>query len=317
MMNLIKLILFLAPLQAFAGVTPGTIDVRLYDSAGNAINSSGGSLSTATTVSSGSLTCNAGTNLNTSALALDATLSTLSAKFGSIGQQTMAASTPVVIASNQSAIPVTGVFFQATQPVSIAATVAVSGPLTDTQLRASAVPISAASLPLPTGASTSANQTTANSSLSSIDTKLTAPLSTQGSAASGTANSGNPIKIGAVYNSTLSAVTSGNRTDLQTNAFGELVVRHRNKFLNLTGAATTTVKSGTGVLAGISLNNGTASSTITIYDNTAGSGTIIMKLSPGSVSQFGSVYMGIDAEFSTGLTVVTTVASTDVTLFYQ
>lgn len=51
------------------------------------------------------------------------------------------------------AVPVSGTFFQATQPVSIAASVAVtgtffqatqpvSGPLTDTQLRASAVPVS-------------------------------------------------------------------------------------------------------------------------------------------------------------------------------
>lgn len=103
-------------------------------------------------------------------------------------------------------VPVTGTFFQATQPVSVASlplpsgasteatlalikaktdnldvalstrtkpadtqivsgtvaisgSVAVTGPLTDTQLRASAVPISAASLPLPTGAATSALQT--------------------------------------------------------------------------------------------------------------------------------------------------------------
>lgn len=41
------------------------------------------------------------------ALALDATLSALSAKFGTLGQTTMAGSAPVVIASNQSAIPVT------------------------------------------------------------------------------------------------------------------------------------------------------------------------------------------------------------------
>jgi hypothetical protein len=40
------------------------------------------------------------------------------------------------------AVPVSGTFWQATQPVSIAATVAVSGPLTDTQLRATAVPVS-------------------------------------------------------------------------------------------------------------------------------------------------------------------------------
>lgn len=40
----------------------------------------------------------------------------------------------------QSAVPVTGTFFQATQPVS--GTVTATGPLTDTQLRATAVPVS-------------------------------------------------------------------------------------------------------------------------------------------------------------------------------
>jgi hypothetical protein len=61
-----------------------------------------------------------------------------------------------------------------------ATAVPVSGPLTDTQLRASAVPVSgpltdaelrATPLALPTGAATSANQTAGNSSLASIDTK--------------------------------------------------------------------------------------------------------------------------------------------------
>lgn len=52
--------------------------------------------------------------------------------------------------------------------------VPVTGPLTDTQLRATAVPVSAASLPLPSGAAIAANQTTANTSLSSIDTKTPA-----------------------------------------------------------------------------------------------------------------------------------------------
>ena len=39
------------------------------------------------------------------------------------------------------AVPVSGTFFQATQPVSIAASVAVTGPLTDAQLRAADVPV--------------------------------------------------------------------------------------------------------------------------------------------------------------------------------
>jgi hypothetical protein len=51
-----------------------------------------------------------------------------------------------------SAIPVSGTFFQATQPVSIAAPVAVTGPLTDTQLRATALPVSLSTLPAGTNA---------------------------------------------------------------------------------------------------------------------------------------------------------------------
>lgn len=46
--------------------------------------------------------------------------------------------------------------------------------LTDAQLRAAAVAISATSLPLPTGAATAAAQTTGNTSLASVDTKLPA-----------------------------------------------------------------------------------------------------------------------------------------------
>lgn len=51
------------------------------------------------------VTANAGTNLNTSALLLDATFT---GRINTQGQKTMAASTPVVIASDQSAVPVSG-----------------------------------------------------------------------------------------------------------------------------------------------------------------------------------------------------------------
>jgi hypothetical protein len=97
----------------------------------------------------------------------------------SLGQKVMASSLPVVLSSDQSSIPVTGAFFQATQPVSAvnldirdlifaadkvdvsgSTSVGVTGPLTDAQLRASAVPISAAALPLPTGAATEATLAT-------------------------------------------------------------------------------------------------------------------------------------------------------------
>lgn len=73
-----------------------------------------------------------------------------------LGQKTMVNSLAVTLASDQSAVPVSGTFWQATQPVS------------------------AASLPLPTGAATSALQTTGNSSLSAISGQLPAVLDGSG-----------------------------------------------------------------------------------------------------------------------------------------
>ena len=64
---------------------------------------------------------------------------------------------------NGNPIPVTG---------TVTANTGLSQPITDAQLRASAVAVSATSLPLPSGAATEAKQDTANSSLSSIDGKL-------------------------------------------------------------------------------------------------------------------------------------------------
>lgn len=78
---------------------------------------------------------------------------------------------PVDVVQIQGTVPVSGTFWQATQPVSIASmpTTAVTGTFWQ-----ATQPVSAASLPLPTGAATSANQLTANTSLSSIDGKTPA-----------------------------------------------------------------------------------------------------------------------------------------------
>lgn len=91
-------------------------------------------------------------NVVPSALRTASYIKTSSGSDIEFGQATMANSLPVTVASNQSAIPVSG---------TITAN-AGSGTMA----------VSAASLPLPTGASTAALQTTGNSSLSSIDTKL-------------------------------------------------------------------------------------------------------------------------------------------------
>ena len=72
-------------------------------------------------------------------------------------------------------LAVTGTFFQATQPV--------SGPLTDTQLRATAVPVSVSSQPLPTGASTEATQALVNGKLPAFTTLWVSATAASGVAA--------------------------------------------------------------------------------------------------------------------------------------
>lgn len=88
----------------------------------------------------------------------------------------VSASNPLPVNFTNTTLPVTGTFWQATQP------------------------ISAAALPLPTGASTAANQTTGNTSLASIDGKVTACNTAAVVVASGsvTANAGTNLNTSAL-----------------------------------------------------------------------------------------------------------------------
>lgn len=109
--------------------------------------------------------------------ATEATLAALSAKVpASPATDRATAAAPFAVRLSDGAaflasLPVSGTFWQATQPVSFT-----WAGLTDAQLRATAVAVSVASLPLPSGAATAANQTTGNGSLSSIDGKLPSAL---------------------------------------------------------------------------------------------------------------------------------------------
>jgi hypothetical protein len=102
-------------------------------------------------------------------------LSSIDTKTPALGQAAMAASSPVVIANNQTAVPVSGPLTDTQLRATVVpvgdggGSLTVDGPLTDTQLRATAVPVSAAALPLPSGASTSANQTTLGNQTTKIN----------------------------------------------------------------------------------------------------------------------------------------------------
>lgn len=124
---------------------------------------------------SGTVTANAGTNLNTSALALEAggNLAAIKAKTDNIpaqGQALAAASTPVVLTAAQ--------ITTLTPPAAIAgfATSAKQDTLlTELQLKADLTetqPVSAVSLPLPSGASTAAAQATMETDVEGINTRL-------------------------------------------------------------------------------------------------------------------------------------------------
>lgn len=81
-------------------------------------------------------------------------------------------------------------------------------------------------------------------------------------------------------------------------------VEHQYSGLYISTATTTTVKSGAGFLHTITIGE-TAAGAITIYDNTAGSGTVLGVFKSSIAEQT----FVLDITFSTGLTIVTAAAS--------
>jgi hypothetical protein len=85
-------------------------------------------------------------------------------------------------------------------------------------------------------------------------------------------------------------------------------------FLNITGQATTVARTGSGILHTITFNKPTATQTVAVYDNTAGSGTLIGTITvPASPLPVTLIY---DAAFDTGLTIVTATANSDITVTF-
>lgn len=93
------------------------------------------------------------------------------------------------------------------------------------------------------------------------------------------------------------------------------ITEDSHKFVHLTTAATTTVKSGAGMLKRVVINLGTGT-LITMYDNTAASGTVIGIINPPATNTFVEPRaVEYDINFSTGLTIVTT-GTWDLTIVY-
>lgn len=206
-----------------------------------------------------------------------------------------------------------------------------AGGFTNVRVRASAFVSGTASVVMNAGAGASLSrvyqdvpaslttQVYGSTTGAAIQTDASSNLQVVGSVASGAADSGAPVKVGGKYNSTQPTLTTGNRGDVQISKFGDMTTADSTSFANITAATTTVVKSGAGLLYAICLNNAINAATITIYDNTAGSGTTIgaytQAVGGGAYNPVGCQrYDGMN--FNTGLTVVTSAAS-NVTVLYK
>lgn len=87
----------------------------------------------------------------------------------------------------------------------------------------------------------------------------------------------------------------------------------RERYANITSAATNTVKATAGMLWRVTVNKPVASSTITIYDNTGASGTKIATIT--NTTDAKPFYLDFGLRFETGLTIVTSGAD-DITVIY-
>lgn len=141
----------------------------------------------------------------------------------------------------------------------------------------------------------------------------------------------------AVYNASAPTLTDGDgvalavdvnqnlKVTLATTIAGEditndvLKVEQRFSYLNISTQTTTTVKSGVGFLRRIVIPTQVASATVKIYDNTAGSGTVIMDTLtlPATLLNDGPMVVDFDCSFTVGCTVVTAGATMSVTVIYR
>lgn len=102
---------------------------------------------------------------------------------------------------------------------------------------------------------------------------------------------------------------------LPWSAQAQTVVLGPYQYLNITGQATTLVRTGNGLLHTICLNKPVATETIAIYDGVSTAGTLIGTITIPASPQPGCLVY--DVGYGVGLTIVTGTASSDITVSYR
>lgn len=178
--------------------------------------------------------------------------------------------------------------------------------------------ISAVSLPLPSGASTSALQTTGNSSLSSIDGKITAVntgavVVSSSALPTGAATQTTLASIDAKFSALGQKTMAGSTPVVLASNHSDIYVKDKSSsYANITTTGTTTIKSGAGILRRLVINTkGSASNTFTIYDSLTGSGTVIATIdtvnSVSSYFEYGLAFTALTIVSATGTSANATV----------
>lgn len=127
------------------------------------------------------------------------------------------------------------------------------------------------------------------------------------------------LTVGELYNGTTGDMARSAQGAVNANTgIGVMAVEEAGRtFSNITTATTTTSKSGKGFLHSVTINTFVASATITIFDNTAASGSKIATITlPSTITSLGPITLMYNVAFSTGLTVVTS-GATDITVAYR
>lgn len=229
-LNTIIGLLFI-PFMVFADTPPpGTVKAKLQDGAGTPITST-------------LITGKQGIDVNVISSSGGGTSTVDQGVQGS-------SSSPWWVNVTNASIPVTGTFFQSVQPVSQSGVWSVGATISNfpatqavTQSGTWTVQqgtppwaISAASLPLPSGASTSALQTSGNASLTSIDSKLTSPLTVTGPLTD-TQLRASPVPVSGTVTASISGVsTASNQTDgTQLTQLVDMTTAPAGPWVNLNG----------------------------------------------------------------------------------
>lgn len=104
-------------------------------------------------------------------------------------------------------------------------------------------------------------------------------------------------------------VTLGTLISGESQTKNRMLVEYSYSYTNIITATTTVVVTGSGHLKGLMINKAVAAGVITIYDNTAASGTKIATITYGAALLSDPPYPALfDVDFGTGLTIVTSAA---------